>query len=130
MVFQKGLGAVHALSHPTGGLKGYRLHHGTLNAVYLPAVLRFNAPAVGDKYRRVARVMGLPDSAANAEGVADAVRALNERLGIPKGLGAMGLAQDTVAKIADGALGDHCHHSTPRQPTKAQYVELIEQSWG
>src|SRR5947208_1737646 len=46
MVFQKGLGAVHALSHPTGGLKGYRLHHGTLNAVYLPAVLRFNAPAV------------------------------------------------------------------------------------
>ena len=44
MVFQKGLGAVHALSHPTGGLKGYRTHHGTLNAVYLPAVLRFNAP--------------------------------------------------------------------------------------
>jgi 4-hydroxybutyrate dehydrogenase len=44
MVFQKGLGAVHALSHPTGGLKGYRLHHGTLNAIYLPAVLRFNDP--------------------------------------------------------------------------------------
>ena len=60
MVFQKGLGAVHALSHPTGGLKGYRLHHGTLNAVYLPAVLRFNAPAVGEKYKRVAAVMGLP----------------------------------------------------------------------
>ena len=42
----------------------------------------------------------------------------------------MGLAQDTVEKIADGALGDHCHQSTPRQPTKAQYVELIEESWG
>ena len=52
MVFQKGLGAVHALSHPTGGLKGYRLHHGTLNAVYLPAVLRFNEPAVGEKYKK------------------------------------------------------------------------------
>jgi alcohol dehydrogenase class IV len=130
MVFQKGLGAVHALSHPTGGLKGYRLHHGTLNAVYLPAVLRFNAPAVGEKYKRVAAVMGLPESEASAEGVAHAVGELNARLGLPKGLGAMGLSQDTVDKIADGALGDHCHHSTPRQPTKAQYVELIEESWG
>jgi alcohol dehydrogenase class IV len=129
MVFQKGLGAVHALSHPTGGLKGYRLHHGTLNAIYLPAVLRFNQPAVGEKYKRVAQLLGLPEREANAEGVANAVSELNARLGIPKGLGALGLAQDTVEKIADGALGDHCHQSTPRQPTKAQYVELIEESW-
>jgi alcohol dehydrogenase class IV len=129
MVFQKGLGAVHALSHPTGGLRGYRLHHGTLNAVYLPAVLRFNAPVVGEKYKRAAAVMGLPESEGNAEGVASAVRALNEQLGIPKGLGAMGLGQDTIEKIADGALGDHCHQSTPRQPTKEQYVQLIEESW-
>src|SRR5262249_49748818 len=120
MVFQKGLGAVHALSHPTGGLKGYRLHHGTLNAVFLPAVLRFNAPAVGEKYKRVAMVMGLPERESTAEGVAGAVGALNARLGIPSGLGAMGLAQDTVDKIAEGALGDHCHQSTPRQPSKAQ----------
>ena len=130
MVFQKGLGAVHALSHPTGGLKGYRLHHGTLNAVYLPAVLRFNEPAVGAKYERVAQLMGLPAREANAAGVANAVAELNGRLGIPTGLGAMGLGQETVEAIADGALGDHCHLSTPRQPTKAQYVELIEQSWG
>ena len=130
MVFQKGLGAVHALSHPTGGLKGYRLHHGTLNAIYLPAVLRFNEPAVGDKFKRVAQVMGLPDREASAEGVANAVAALNERLGIPKGLGVAGLAQDTIEKIAEGAMGDHCHLSTPRQPTRAQYIELIEQSWG
>jgi len=130
MVFQKGLGAVHALSHPTGGLKGYRLHHGTLNAVYLPAVLRFNEPAVGDKYKRVADLMGLSEREANAAGVADSVSALNERLGLPKGLGAMGLKQDTVERIAEGALGDHCHQSTPRQPTKAEYVQLIEASWG
>jgi alcohol dehydrogenase class IV len=130
MVFQKGLGAVHALSHPTGGLKGYRLHHGTLNAIYLPAVLRFNQPAVGDKYKRVAQLLGLPEREASAEGVANAVSELNARLGIPKGLGALGLAQDTVERIADGALGDHCHQSTPRQPTKAEYVQLIEESWG
>ena len=129
MVFQKGLGAVHALSHPTGGLKGYRTHHGTLNAVYLPAVLRFNAPAVSDKFRRVAQVMGLPEGEGSAEGVASAVSALNERLGIPKGLAAMGLKQEVVEAIADGALGDHCHQSTPRQPTKAEYVQLIQESW-
>ncbi|MBN9485863.1 MAG: iron-containing alcohol dehydrogenase [Alphaproteobacteria bacterium] len=130
MVFQKGLGAVHALSHPTGGLKGHRLHHGTLNAVYLPAVLRFNAPAVGEKYKKVAQVLGLPEREGTAEGVANAVAELNGRLGIPKGLGAMGLTQAEAEHIADGALGDHCHLSTPRQPTKAQYIELIEQSWG
>jgi 4-hydroxybutyrate dehydrogenase len=101
-----------------------------LNAVYLPAVLRFNEPAVGEKYRKVAQIMGLPASEANAAGVANAVAALNARLGIPKGLGTMGLAEDTVEKIADGALGDHCHQSTPRQPTKAQYLQLIEESWG
>ncbi|HEY6982672.1 iron-containing alcohol dehydrogenase [Reyranella sp.] len=130
MVFQKGLGAVHALSHPTGGLKGHRLHHGTLNAIYLPAVLRFNAPAVGDKYAKVAEVLGLPEREGTADGVANAVSALNDRLGIPRGLGAMGVRQDEVEPIAEGALGDHCHLSTPRQPTRAQYVELIEQSWG
>ncbi|HKH68585.1 MAG TPA: iron-containing alcohol dehydrogenase, partial [Reyranella sp.] len=79
---------------------------------------------------KVAQVLGLPASEANAQGVANAVAALNARLGIPKGLGTMGLAQDTVEKIADGALGDHCHQSTPRQPTKAQYLQLIEESWG
>jgi len=93
-------------------------------------VLRFNEPAVGEKYKRVAALLGLPERDANAPGVAAAVAALNERLGIPKGLGAMGLKQDMAEKIADGALGDHCHLSTPRQPTKAQYMELIEQSWG
>lgn len=130
MVFQKGLGAVHALSHPTGGLKGYRTHHGTLNAIYLPAVLRFNEPAVGDKFRKVGQVMGLKESERNAAGVAEAVAALNERLGIPKGLSKVGLKDDAIEQIADGALGDHCHLSTPRQPTRAQYVELIQQSWG
>ena len=130
MVFQKGLGAVHALSHPTGGLKGYRTHHGTLNAIYLPAVLRFNEPAVGDKFRKVGQVMGLKESEQNAAGVANAVAALNDRLGIPKGLSKAGLKDEVIEQIADGALGDHCHLSTPRQPTREQYIELIQQSWG
>src|SRR5260370_7186599 len=93
MVFQKGLGAVHALSHPTGGLKGYRLHHGTLNAIYLPAVLRFNQPAVGEKYKRVAQLLRLPQREANAEGVAHTVSELNPPLLIPNGLAPLGLPQ-------------------------------------
>lgn len=130
MCFQKGLGAVHALSHPAGGLKGYRLHHGTLNAVFMPAVVRFNAPAVGDKIARMARVMGLPESAASGDGLAEAIAAMNARIGIPPGLKAMGVPESVFAAIADGALGDHCHLTTPRQPTRAEYLGLIEASYG
>ena len=63
LTFQKGLGAVHALSHPLGGLKAPSLHHGTLNAVLLPAVLRFNEPHAGDKYGVLRRVLQLPEDA-------------------------------------------------------------------
>ena len=82
MTFQKGLGAVHALSHALGSLKEPRLHHGTLNAVLLPAVLRFNADHVGDKYRRLAQAMGL---AADAD-LAVFIEDLNGRIGLPKSL--------------------------------------------
>ena len=51
-------------------------------------------------------------------------------IGIPTGLKAMGVTEDRFETIADGALGDHCHMTTPRQPTKAQYLQLIEESWG
>ncbi len=130
MCFQKGLGAVHALSHPTGALKGLRLHHGTLNAVYMPAVIRYNAPAVGDKIARMAQAIGLPEREATAEGLADAVSAMNARIGIPTGLKAMGVSDNVFSAVADGALGDHCHATTPRQPTKAEYVGLMEASYG
>lgn len=124
MCFQKGLGAVHSLSHPTGGLKGLRLHHGTLNAVYMPGVMRFNGPVLSaSKIEKMAAIMGTRPS---AEALADAISGMNERIGIPKGLKAMGVTEDRFEAIADGALGDHCHMTTPRQPTKAQYLELIE----
>ncbi|HEX2889858.1 iron-containing alcohol dehydrogenase [Vineibacter terrae] len=130
MCFQKGLGAVHALSHPSGALKGLRLHHGTLNAVYMPAVIRYNAPAVGDKIARMAQVIGLPEREATADGLADAVAAMNERIGIPAGLKAMGVPESVFPTVAEGALGDHCHLTTPRQPTKEEYIGLMEASYG
>ena len=62
MAFQKGLGAVHSMSHALGANQELRLHHGTLNAVLLPAVLRFNQDYVGNKYSRIARAMGQDES--------------------------------------------------------------------
>src|SRR3984893_2751196 len=87
MAFQKGLGAVHALSHPLGSLKDLKLHHGTLNAIFLPPVLRFNRSVVGDKYARLAETMALP---AGVDG-ADAIAALNKPLGLPTTLRDMGV---------------------------------------
>ena len=80
--FQKGLGAVHALSHALGGLPDLKLHHGTLNAILMPIVVRFNAGHVGDKLDRLKAAMGLPQSA----DLADELDRLNRELGIPAGL--------------------------------------------
>jgi hypothetical protein len=124
MAFQKGLGAVHALSHPLGALP-LALHHGTLNAVLLPEVLRFNAAQVGDKLERLAQVMGL---AAGAE-VAAAIAAMNARIGLPRGLGDMGTPRDALAAIAAAAVRDHCHATNPRPATVDDYAGILERSY-
>jgi alcohol dehydrogenase class IV len=126
LAFQKGLGAVHALSHPLGALPDLKLHHGTLNAVLLPAVLRFNRPNVGDKLARVAGAMGLPPAA----DVADAIAQLNARLGLPAGLGAMGVPRKALPGIAQLAPKDHCHATNPRPATVADYQRMLEESFG
>jgi alcohol dehydrogenase class IV len=125
LAFQKGLGAVHALSHPLGALPNLKLHHGTLNAVLLPAVLRFNRPNVGDKLPRLAAAMGLPPSA----DVAEAVARLNARLGLPAGLKAMGVPREALPGIAQLAPKDHCHATNPRPATVADYQRMLEESF-
>ncbi len=125
LAFQKGLGAVHALSHPLGALHELRLHHGTLNAVLLPEVLRFNAPQVGDKLGRLALAMGLPRSADVAQAIAD----LNARLGIAANLRAMGVPRDALPAIAEAAPKDHCHATNPRRASVAEYLAILEASW-
>ena len=82
LTFQKGLGAVHALSHPLGGLKEVSLHHGTLNAVLLPAVLRFNEPEARGKYAEIRKALGLAADADLAAWIAELVA----RLGMPGSL--------------------------------------------
>jgi len=131
MAFQKGLGCVHSLSHSLGGVNS-KLHHGTLNAVFLPAVIRFNASAdsmVKDRrLQRIAHAIGLPSCDAAGTEVAEAIRELNARLGLPAGLAAMGVTRDLFERIIDGAMVDHCHKTNPRLATRDDYREMLEAS--
>ncbi len=127
MAFQKGLGCVHSLSHSLGGVDP-RLHHGTLNAVFLPAVVRFNAGAESvhkeSRLERMAYAMGLK----SAGDIPEAIRAMNARLGLPKGLAAMGVQESQFDDVIRGALADHCHKTNPRLATPDDYREMLRQS--
>lgn len=127
MAFQKGLGCVHSLSHSLGGVDP-RLHHGTLNAVFMPAVIAFNAGAesmVRDKrLQRMAHAMGL----ASADDIGPAIKDMNARLGLPKGLAEMGVQESQFDQIITGALADHCHKTGPRLATAEDYRAMLLQS--
>ena len=134
MAFQKGLGCVHSLSHSLGGVNP-RLHHGTLNAVFLPAVITFNAGAESvqqeQRLQRMAHAMGLDDSgdaAAAAARLGEAIRAMNARLGLPSGLAAMGVERDWYDRIIAGAMADHCHKTNPRLVTEDDYRQMLDAS--
>jgi alcohol dehydrogenase class IV len=125
LTFQKGLGAVHALSHPLGGLKEVSLHHGTLNAVLLPAVLRFNEPECGAKYAEIRRTLGLaPDT-----DLAAWLAGLTVRLGMPASLSQMGLPRNVIPAIAEAAVKDHSSASNPRAASAADYAAMLEASF-
>ena len=127
MAFQKGLGCVHSLSHSLGGVDP-RLHHGTLNAMFLPAVVGFNASVASvqkeKRLERMAHAMRLR----SGDDIAQAITDMNARLGLPDGLAAMGVQTAAFDKIIQGALADHCHKTNPRIATADDYQTLLEQS--
>ena len=131
LAFQKGLGCVHSLSHSLGGVNP-RLNHGTLNALLLPAVIRFNAAADSvrreRRLQRMAHAMGLGGCGDDGTELAEAVQALNRRLNLPRGLAALGVGEGDFDRIIDGALADHCHKLNPREASREDYRELLRQS--
>jgi 4-hydroxybutyrate dehydrogenase len=122
LAFQKGLGAVHSLSHALGAISRLKLHHGTLNAILMPTVVRFNAPVVGEKIDRLRGAMGLP---ANAD-LADELDGLNRRLGVPPNLGALGVTPELFPHVVEQALLDHSHATNPRPVTAGDYMAILE----
>ena len=124
MAFQKGLGCVHSLSHSLGGINPL-LHHGTLNAVFLPAVVKFNATAESvqkeNRLQRMASGMGLQDGLQ----IVDALKELNAKLGLPAGLHEMGVKESQFDAIVQGALADHCHKTNPRLASADDYRDIL-----
>jgi 4-hydroxybutyrate dehydrogenase len=127
LAFQKGLGCVHSLSHAIGGLDP-RLHHGTLNAIFLPAVIEFNrdAPSVRAQecLPRMAQAMHIDDPGT----VPAAVREMNVRLGLPQGLAALGVDRSVFPEIISRALADHCHKTNPRRASAEDYRKILDAS--
>ncbi len=101
VAFQKGLGAIHALSHPIGAI--YNTHHGMTNAVVMPPVLRFNRPAIEEKIERASAYLGI---AGGFDGFYDYVLSLRSQLGVPENLTAMGIKQDRIDELAAMAIED------------------------
>ena len=120
--FQKGLGAMHALSHPCSAVLG--THHGLTNGVVMPYVLAFNRPAIADRLAALARLLGL--KSASFDGVLDAVLALRQSIGIPHSLADIGVRPEHAAQFAPMAAIDLTAGSNPIQVGQREMENLYE----
>ena len=98
-----------------------RLHHGTLNAVILPSVLRFNQNHVGNKYSRIALAMGINESS----NLANEIEKLNEKIGMPGSLTEMGVTEDMIPGLVAHAITDPSNLTTPRLPSQEEWEKLF-----
>lgn len=119
--FQKGLGAIHALSHPIGAI--YHTHHGTTNAVCMPAVLQFNRPAIADRFDAAAAYLGIDGG---FDGFCAYVDTLNDSMGIPKTLGGLGIENPDIDRIVAGALNDPSTGGNPIEMTDENTRALLQ----
>ncbi|GAB4267518.1 MAG: iron-containing alcohol dehydrogenase [Pararhodobacter sp.] len=121
VAFQKGLGAIHALSHPIGAV--YGTHHGTTNACVMPMVLDFNRPAIDGLLDRAAAYLGI---AGGFDGIRDAIMDLREALSIPRTLGEMGVGADRLDELTEMALEDPSCAGNPVPMTPDNTRALFE----
>jgi alcohol dehydrogenase class IV len=123
VAFQKGLGAIHSLSHPVGAV--YHTHHGTTNAVVMPPVLRFNRPAIEDRIAAAAAYLGI---SGGFDGFYDFVLKLRSDLGIPDKLGALGVGTDRIDELAEAAVADPSTGGNPVELTVDAARKLLIES--
>ncbi|WP_422029829.1 iron-containing alcohol dehydrogenase [Roseovarius sp.] len=125
LTFQKGLGAVHSLSHPLGAVKSVNPHHGTLNAILLPEGLRHNEEAAREKYARLRDALGLPEGA----DIGAEVQGLTAEIGLPATLGALGLQEGIIDGIAEAAMRDHSTPTNAREITAEAFRQILVASF-
>ena len=121
MAFSKGLGAVHSMSHAIGANQELRLHHGTLNGVILPTVIRFNKDHVGNKLPRILKAMGKSESA----DLADEIEKFNEKIGLPSGLKEMGVTEEMIPELVEHSITDPSNVTTPKLPSPEEWEQLF-----
>lgn len=123
-----GLGIVHSMAHPLGAL--YDTPHGVANAILLPTVMEYNAPATGEKYREIARAMGVKgvdDMSVEQyrKAAIEAVKKLSKDVGIPADLKAI-VKKEDIPFLAQSAMDDACRPGNPKDPTLADIIALYE----
>ena len=121
-----GLGVVHGMAHPLGAI--FDIPHGVANALLLPTIMEFNAPAALDKYVTIAKAMNVYKDGMSKEEAAqaavDAVKSLAVRVGIPQHLSELGIKESDLPKLADSAIADVCTPGNPREVTRDIILDL------
>ena len=128
-----GLGVVHGMAHPLSAF--YNTPHGVANAVLLPYVMEFNAPYTGDKFREIARAMGVKgvddmNEAEYRKAAVDAVKQLKKDVNIPETLKEIGVKEEDLEALADAAMADVCTGGNPRPCSKELVVEVYKTAFG
>ena len=124
-----GLGIVHSMAHPLSAV--YDIPHGKACAMLLTAVLKFNAPATGEKYREIARVMGVPDvdgmdQETYRQAAIDVIQKLADDVGIPKSLSEAGVKREDIPFLAESAFNDACTPGNPRDASSEEIIGIYE----
>jgi len=126
------IGITHSMSHPCGG--HFEVPHGVANAINLPWVIEFNAGGgedIADRYRAISEVLDVDaagDGAAVGSALAEHVRGLTSRLGLPGRLSEVGVPEEGIPDLVEGALGDGCTLVNPREPTEEDFTELYRRA--